>query len=74
MLLALCQMSLEIEMLNAHLHYIHRSVMMLLVTETPKDIRTIQHNAYVRKTKGGILVLLLSPYAGSWDTWFSIAR
>jgi len=74
MLLALCQMSLEIEMLNAHLHYIHGSVMMLLFPETSKDIRTIQHHAYVRKTKGGTLVLLLSPYVGSRNTWFSVAR
>jgi len=74
MLLALCQMSLEIEMLNAHLHYIHGSVMMLLFPETSKDIKTIQHHAYVRKTKGGTLVLLLSPYVGSRNTWFSVAR
>ena len=73
---AACVMSNELGNRNvkAQLHYIHGSVMMLLFPETSKDIRTIQHHAYVRKTKGGTLVLLLSPYVGSRNTWFSVAR
>ena len=73
---AACVMSNELGNRNvkAQLHYIHGSVMMLLFTEKSKDISTIQYNAYVRKTKGGTLVSLLSLYVGSWDTRFSVAR
>ena len=65
---AACVMSNELGNRNvkAQLHYIHGSVMMLLFT--------LQYNAYVRKTKGGTLVSLLSLYVGSWDTRFSVAR